>query len=129
MSRNDVLAMQVGRLVLEFVEVIGLRAPVAATVYTNVTDHSAPPDCVSLDAFNRLHRTKMREGVDGWTKQGTVRAVSVEAWRQHVSEQTTAAAKRAKRKPPVAAPTPTPMTTDAVDPIDAKLGIRLRVVR
>jgi hypothetical protein len=88
------------------------------------TQHDLPPDAASQDAYQRIHRAHLRAGVTGWTKQGAVRAVTADAWRAYVAEQTAAARARPRRTSPTErAPV---ASTDAAAELDAIFGIRRR---
>jgi hypothetical protein len=116
-SAGDAHALAVGRLVLQLADALGFSTPVAPIIYSTA---SPPPDVASGDAFARIHRTQLRASVQGWTKNGSVRAVTAEAWAAYVAERTRAARARPKRVSPTVA------ANDVSGAMDAALGIRTR---
>ncbi len=98
-----------------------LGVGVAPAVYTA---DALPPDCTSRDAFLRRHRERLKTNAPGWTKRGKTRAVTVEAWRSDVEQETHALRTRLPSKLALV-----PAPRDVSAELDRALGIRTRGAR
>jgi hypothetical protein len=86
-------------------------SPVALTY-----DADRLPAGTTRDAYLRRHRTRVRDGVPGWSRVGAGRVVTAEAWAADVASET-----RGRRR----AIKPT-ASNDVDDELDEALGIRTR---
>ncbi len=111
----DQRALAIGRAVLALVDALGLGSRASVETY----DADRLPPGVTRDAFLRRHRSRCRAGVEGWTRAGHGRVVTVDAWRADVMAETS----RARRARP-APPPPTTSAVDDLDPIERALGVR-----
>jgi len=94
--------------------------PSAATTY----DAERLPPGITRDAFLRRHRRRWRAGVEGWTRVGQARVVTVEAWQRDINEEAATARARSTRAPRVR---PVVVSTSTIgEQLDAHLGIRTR---
>lgn len=102
---------------------LGLGVMAAPAVFTG---SQLPPEVASADAFARIHRPRMRAGVGGWSKCGSVRSVTAAAWSDYVAEQTRTARTRAKRVAPFVPRDLKPANDGADAELDRALGVRRR---
>jgi hypothetical protein len=99
---------------------LGIGARAAADTFTQ---DALPPDCSSRDVFLRRHRARTKARTPGWTKRGKTRAVTAEAWRADVEQETGATRARTPKLALV------PAQRDVSAELDRALGIRTRAAK